>query len=544
LAMPQADPLQAVYLPHELSTVAPPSGLGPVSVIQVVKTDTTLPGLRLGIPIDSLPEQLRPYLMLYHGLMLTTDLVLPPGVVYDTEDTPLCAERWVDYTTVDRRLSELTSSSGDSIGLDASEFAYCWIDELYMLTMRVPERNFTVAVRWMLQALVFAEFTAERIIATAQNLLSSLRKLKQDGETMVLAAGIRLGTNCRPDQPGWIERHISLFDQERVLSRIVNAAKADRLDEVVASLDAIRHLLIHSQGGFLALGIHASNDSDRYIAAFAREWDSCISYYAGRPLDNAAAAVPSRFAEHGPFPVARELRAPTLDAPLLVHLPLKAQQASHARLRIATGLCSTPTDGVDFEEELRVLPALDFFALHLLAEILQRTDGPLSEAVRGQGYAYGVGLTAGPWWGTLVLTFHRASDVSRAILAAREVIADMDENWSNYVGDFEVAMARSTMVYNYVAGLSTPENIMLACTENAIEGFASVEQRARWRSVHLAAVTQADLRRVYNKHLRRFLDPAEPVVAVIVTPLDAELLPELGAFERKSLDDVGAYQLP
>ncbi|KAJ2770027.1 hypothetical protein IWQ57_002843, partial [Coemansia nantahalensis] len=546
LSMPRADPLQVACLPHEQSTTVLPQPLGPVAVVQVVKTDTAVPGLRLCIPMDALPERLRPYLMLYHGLMLGTDIVLPAGVVYDTEDTPLRAERRVDYTTVDQRLSELTSFNGDSIGIEMSEFSHCWVDELYVLNMRAPERNFEVAMRWMVQALVFAEFTAERIVATAQNLLSALQKLKQDGDSMATAASARLTTNCRPGKPGWIARHISLFDQERVLGGVLDAARADRPGETIASLDAIRRALVHSRGGLLALGIPAAGDSDSYIAAFAREWDGCISSYAGQPPEAADGTAPSRFAECGPFPVSRESRLPALTAPLLVHLPLKAQQASNARLRMATGLRSFPTAGVaaDFEDELRALPALDFYALSLLEEILQWSDGPLYNAVRGSGYAYGAWLWVGAWSGTLTVSVYRASDVSRAILAVRHVIADMGENWSQYVGDFEIAMARSTMAYDNVAALSTPKSIMKACIECGVEGFASVEQRARWRNVHLAAVTQADLRRVYDEHLRRLLDPAEPTIAVVVTPSDAELMPELGAFERKSLDDVGAYQLP
>ncbi|KAJ2770392.1 hypothetical protein IWQ56_002182, partial [Coemansia nantahalensis] len=512
LAMPRADPLQVACLPHEQSTTAPSQPLGPVAAVQVVKTDTAVPGLRLCIPMDALPERLRPYLMLYHGLMLCADIVLPAGVVYDAEDTPLRAERRVDYTTADRRLSELTSSFYGTIGIEMSKFSHCWVDELYVLNMRVPGRNFEVAVRWMVQALVFAEFTAERIAATAQNLLSALQKLKLDGDSMAMAASARLTTNCRPGKPGWIERHISLFDQERVLGGILDAARADRLDETIAGLDAIRRALVHSRGGLLALGIPAAGDRDSYIAAFAREWDGCISNYAGQPPEAADGTAPSRFAERGPFPVPRESRLPALTAPLLVHLPLKAQQASYARYCMATGLRIFPVGtAADFEDELRALPALDFYALSLLAEILQRIDGPLYNAVRGSGYAYGTWLWVSSWLGTLTVSVYRASDVSRAILAVHHVIADMGENWSRYVGDFEIAMARSTMAYDSVAALSTPDNVMVACIESGVEGFASVQQRARWRNVHLAAVTQADLRRVYDAHLRRLLDPAEPM---------------------------------
>ncbi|KAJ1733715.1 hypothetical protein LPJ61_001429 [Coemansia biformis] len=540
-AIPQADPLRAAYLPHELVTVAPPQPLGPVSIIQVVKTETTLPNLRLCIPMDALPAPLRPYLVLFHGLMMSTDLVLPAGVIYDTETDPLPAERRVDYTTVDKRLSELTSSSGDSIGIEMATFSHCWLGELYSLTMRVPEGNFEVAVRWMVQALVFADFTAERIIATAQNLLSTLLRTKQEGDTVLAAASTRLTTNCRPGKPDWIERHVSLFDQERALNGIIDAAKKDRLDEVTGSLDAIKQALIHSRGGFLALGIPSGGDHESYIATFAREWGNCSSNYAGGPPE--AAAESSSFAESGPFPVARESRFPKLDAPLLVHLPMKPLQASYASITIEMDLHSTPNGVADFEDELQALPAKDFYAVYLLTALLQRADGPLSQAVRGKGYAYGASLSTHSWTGKLTLGFSRASDVSRAILAARQVIADVGENWGSHVSDFEIAMTRSAMVYDEVAALSTPESIVLACIEGGLLGYKSVEQRARWRNAHLAAVTQDDLRRAYEQHISRFLDPAVPAITVAVTPLDTELLPELGVFERKTLDGVGAYRL-
>ncbi|KAJ2783824.1 hypothetical protein H4R18_001499 [Coemansia javaensis] len=549
-SIPHADPARTVPTPHALSHLPPPPSLGLVSAIQVVETETTLPDLRLHIAIGALPDELRPYLALYNGLMQCSDLVLPAGVVYDAEASPLRAERRVDYKTVDKRLAELTSSTEDSVGISTVAFSHCWVDEVYTLTMRVSERNFEVAVRWLLQALVFADFTAERIVATARNLLNSLLRVKQDGDAVLEAACTRLTSNCSTGRPDWIERHISLFDQERVLKAIIAEAQGSGggggADRVAVRLGAIKRALIRSAGGFLTLGIPAGGDRQSYIGAVAREWAACVDNYADPDDGRAGGGDVAPVAARGPFPMAHDSRMPRLEAPLLVHIPMRSLQAAHLEVCVKLELCSTPssTSSSDFEDELRALPALDHYALLLLTELLHRTDGPLYNAVRGSGYAYGASFSIQAWSRILALYCTSASDVSRAFLAVRELVEDLGRNWDCYVGEFEIAMARSAITYAAAAALATPEGVVSACVSLALDGFASVEQRARWRNAHLAAVTQADLRRVYEHHIRRLVDPAEPAVAVILSPHDTELLPALGPYERKSLEDVGALRLP
>ncbi|KAJ2613623.1 hypothetical protein H4S08_002096 [Coemansia sp. RSA 1365] len=539
--IPMADPSKTSQLPHTMELVTPPTQLGPVELVQVIQSETDFPDIRLHLPMGALTEELRPYVLLFHGLMLSTDFVLPAGMVYDTDTDPLTAERRIDYAMLDRRLADLTCSREDSVGISMENFAYSWVDELYAITMRLPEVNFDTTVRWLLQAFVFAEFTAERIVSVAQHLLSDLYKTKRDGEVVLSAVVTRLSSKeQQPGKPRWIETHIGLVEQERVLKQIISESKKGCHAAVANKLDEIKHTLIQGIGGFLSLGIPAGKDCQKYVDCFAREWRACVTGYLDKQKDLILSQSSSK---SGPFPMPHESRLPNLDAPLQIHIPMKALQASYTSICLECGLCMAPSSLENFEKELSTLPALDYYALRMLVELLHRTDGPLYNAVRGKGYAYGAHFTINMWTGQLAFVCNRASDVSRAILEMRRLVEDLDQNWSNYVSNFEIAMTRSTIVYQSTAAQATSENILSTSINSGIYGFGSVRRQNLWRNVHLSAVTQEHLRKVYKEHLRRFLDPNHPVISVMLTPIDTELLPELGVFERKALEDIENFKL-
>ncbi|KAJ2847343.1 hypothetical protein GGI22_006005 [Coemansia erecta] len=75
---------------------------------------------------------------------------------------------------------------------------------------------------------------------------------------------------------------------------------------------------------------------------------------------------------------------------------------------------------------------------------------------------------------------------------------------------------------------------------NSINGFKDATEYNRWKSVHLAAVTKRDMRRVFEKYVSRFADKDYPLFRLLVTPSDTEVPAELGPFEVKTLDDISA----
>ncbi|KAI8325434.1 hypothetical protein GQ54DRAFT_295466 [Martensiomyces pterosporus] len=561
--MPSPDPASIISLPHSLSLVAPQKPIGPASAIQLVEFDSEFPEIKLHIPTSALPDELRPYLVLFQELLLSTDMVLPAGLVYDTETSPGTEDRRIGYVTVDNRLADITTSHEAAVGYGNDRFACSWLDELFNVYVRVPDDKFRLAVRWLVQVIMFADFTAERIVTVAQNLLSEIVDLKRLGDSMISAVTTLFTTEDRAGKPRWIDNHISVFEQETVLKSIVKDVKAGQSGQIVAQLAGIQRALVNGSGGFLSLGVPSGKNSQAYADEFAHEWGVCYDKFSrkadsceasGADVAAAAAAVPNGdsgsccnsrsrpllFKLADPFPLPRTIRFPDLSKPLRVHIPMPSLQSSYAQICFKCDLSRLPTGERSLEDELADLPALDFYALSMLTSLLQRTDGPLYNAIRGKGYAYGSYFQQYMWTGLLVFGCSSASDAPKAILEMQRLIGDLETQWDDYVTDFEIRMTRSTMVYESTIAQATPHNIMASCVTSNICGFESVEQHNRWRNVHLSAVRQTDLRRVYELYLKRFLDQEYPAFTVILTPPGTELPAELGEFERKALDDLSS----
>ncbi|KAJ2359251.1 hypothetical protein IWW50_001939 [Coemansia erecta] len=510
----------------------------PLAGVQILRCDTQFVDMNIQVPLTSVPELLRPFLALFRGLLFNSDVRLPAGAVH--EGKVLAEPLLVPHAAVDRQLCELATARGSSVGLGVEPFVSVWIDSLFAVTVHTTPEKYATTVRCIVQALAFAEFTAERIGTVAQNLLGDIAQLKLDGDSMLSAAVARLSTRDRPGHARWISNHVSLFEQERVLRQVVRDVRRDA-GAVVACLDQIRRLLLHTPAMSMALCVSESADAQNIVDSFLREWELCVAADVGSRDPEVLASTAASLAN--PLAIPYESRLPQLDRPLRVHATLRSIQASFASICVPYALNNSLDPAQGFDEQLARLPSRDHYALLLLLEIVHRTDGPLYNAVRGKGYAYGAYFHVHKRRQQLSFQCARASDVSRAILEMRALIAQIGERWDEFVGPFEIAMARSSMVFSAVEAQVSPHSVLSACIMTAIDGFASVEQNNRWRNAHLAAVTSEDIRRMYDTYLCRFIDPDFPAISVVLTPPDTQLMSELGSFSRRSLTEIGTGTL-
>ncbi|KAJ1964009.1 hypothetical protein GGI12_001702 [Dipsacomyces acuminosporus] len=487
-----------ISLPHSLNLVTPQRPIGPVSVIQAVGFNSGFSEVKLHIPMHKLPDDLRKYLVLFQELLLSSDMLLPAGLVYDTEAQPGTEDRRIEYVTVDKRLADITTSNGAVVGYGNERFACSWLDELFGVYVRAPDDKFELAVRWIIQVIMFADFTTERIVTVAQNLLSEISDLKRLGDSMISAVTTLFVTKDRPGRPRWIDNHISVFEQEHVLKTVVKDIKSGNAGHVIAQLNRIQRSLVCGSGGFLSLGAPSSKESQAYIDAFTHEWGVSFDKFGNKTPDASVPALPTAGAAAGArgslfgcadgvFPIPRTNRFPELTKPVRVHVPMRSLQSAYAQVCFKCDLAWMPAGDRSFEEQLAELPALDFYALGMLTSLLQRTDGPLYNAIRGKGYAYSTYFSQYMWTGLLVFGCSSASDAPKAILEMQHLVDELETKWDEYVTDFEISMTRSTLLY-----------------------------------------------------LKKFLDPEYPAFTVILTPPDTELPPELGEFERKALDDLSS----
>ncbi|KAJ1794848.1 hypothetical protein LPJ59_004451, partial [Coemansia sp. RSA 2399] len=534
-AMPMPDPTKAGILPHTQSLVVLDNDIGPVSAVQTINVDSRFVEAQIQIPIGDISEDMRAYLTLFQDLLFKTDVVLPAGVIIDNDKEPLKSEKRIPYADFDSRLSDLVTSHFACVGQNSEKFSCKWLDNLFVVEFLTPYSNYPLALRWVVKGLLFADFTTDRILTCSQNLLTSIAELKREVDDVLYTVETHFTDTSPEGKPLSNRRHMSFLEQEGVLKGIIDKTKAGKADEVVAKLREIQNTLLRATGGFMALSLPFSEDPNTYIDTLAREWNMCFERYTQPAIATDAPVV-----KRHPFPINYGSRFPTLTKPLLVHVPVQSLQASMSLFSIKLDLPDRPTGKRSFDDELKDLISNDFFALIMLVELLGRIDGPLDNAVRGKGYAYGAFIYTSQWSEKLVLGIQRASDIAKAVLAINQVIADIHDNWDSYISDTDVSLALSIVQYENTLVQSTPTTMLDQSISNSINGFKDATEYNTWKSVHLAAVTKNDMRRVFEKYVSRFADKDYPLFRLLVTPSDTEVPAELGPFEMKTLEEISA----
>ncbi|KAJ2847494.1 hypothetical protein GGI22_005958, partial [Coemansia erecta] len=437
-AMPTPDPTKAGILPHTQGLVILGNDIGPVSAVQTINVDSRFAEAQIQIPIGDISEDLRAYLTLFQDLLLGTDVVLPAGVIYDDDKEPLKSEKRIPYADFDSRLSDLVTSHFACVGQDSGQFSCNWLDDLFVVEFLTPYANYPLALRWIVQGLLFADFTTDRILTCSQNLLTSIPELKREVDGVLFTVETHFTDTSPEGKPLSNRRHMSFLAQEGVLKGIIDKTKAGKADEVVTKLREIQNTLLRATGGFMALSLPSSEEPNTYIEALAREWNMCFERYTQPAIVTDPPVV-----KRQPFPINYGSRFPTLTKPLLVHVPVQSLQASMSLFSFKLDLPDRPTRKRSFEDELSDLISIDLFALQMLVSLLGRMDGPLYNAARGNGYSYGAFIYILPWSKKLMLGIDRASDIAKAVLAINQVISDIRDNWDSCISDTDVSLALS-----------------------------------------------------------------------------------------------------
>ncbi|KAJ2865923.1 hypothetical protein GGI22_001401 [Coemansia erecta] len=505
-AMPTPDPTKAGILPHTQSLVVLENNIGPVSAVQTINVDSGFVEARIQIPIGGISEDIRAYLTLFQDLLLGTDVVLPAGVIYDDGKEPLKSEKRIPYADFDSRLSGLVTSHSAYVEHNSEPFSCSW-----------------------------SNFTTDRILTCSQNRLTRIAKLKRKADDVLYAVETHFTDTAPEGKPLSTRRCMGFLGQEGFLKSIIDKTKAGKADEVVTKLRGIQSTLLRATGGFMALSLPFSEESNTYIEALAREWNMCFERYTQSAIMADAPTV-----KRQPSPINYGNRFPALTKPLLVHVPVQSLQASMSLFTFNLNLPERPNGKRSFDDELKDLASIDFFALQMLVSLLGRIDGPLSNAVRGKGYAYATFIYMLSWSKKLTLEIYRASDIAKAVLAINRLITDIRDNWDSYISDTDVSLALSIVQYKNTLLQSTPKKMLDQSISNSINGFKDAAEYNKWRSVHLAAVTKSDMRRVFEKYVSRFADKDYPLFRLLVTPSDTEVPAELGPFEVHTLEDISA----
>ncbi|KAF9397109.1 hypothetical protein BGZ94_006402, partial [Podila epigama] len=161
---------------------------------------------------------------------------------------------------------------------------------------------------------------------------------------------------------------------------------------------------------------------------------------------------------------------------------------------------------------------LDHHAAYLLCEMLTRNNGPLVSAIRGNGYAYDATISVYPWVGQLVFEIRNASDPAKAYDAFLDIIRLMDTDWERAVGgQFDMETAQASRAYQACMERETAASNLDWMLCGAVRGYKTAEQLTKSSNV-LYKVTVNDLKRVYQKFFKQFLNGRLGVTTVLLTP--------------------------
>ncbi|KAJ2760136.1 hypothetical protein H4S06_001878 [Coemansia sp. BCRC 34490] len=415
---------------------------------------------------------------------------------------------------------------------------------MFVINFRAPYKMYPSAMRLTVQGIMFPEFTADDILTNAQAHLVYFSERKQDVEGVLFTVATHFAGASPADTPMINKRQMSFLAQEKFMKRIIEQIEKDgNAEDVIEKLKEIQNILIRAtapggRGGFMALSLPSNETPEDYISIFENEWNMCYEKYAEH--NGIATKESTELANRSPFPIDYASRFPALEKPLFIHVPVQSLHVSKSVFVFALDTPSCPTGKRSFDDELSDLIALDYYALWMLSEFLKRMNGPVGNAVRSNGYAYG-GFLYILWkskW--IALEIDYASDIVKAVDAVKQLFLDMQNNWDSYLSETDVSLARSTVMYKTTVNQSTPMEMLSQTVFNSVHGFSSAEEHNRWCSTHIAAVGMSDMRRVFDKYVCRFIDDDYPMLRLLVTPVGVAIPEELGPYKQMTLEEISA----
>ncbi|KAF9436745.1 hypothetical protein BGZ76_003102 [Entomortierella beljakovae] len=609
----------------------------PFSLVQVVETNTFFTHVKLCLPLTHLDEELRPYLVLFQELIFQSSCLIPKDLLgKDGLGEGEIKFDHLDYQSVVTLVSNTFVSHEAAVGFGNDIFACSWLSELFVLASSAERSKFKEQCQLLLWVLMFTNFTEDRVLTVAKNLVTQITELKRDGGDMLSMVSTRMTTPVRgyevstgycrkaadrtnsrseemidsaqlesPTPVLGNDMTISVFRQEPFLRRLIQELKqkTDQVPHILAKLEKIKQAMLLSMSeiitkskrngntpaaGFAQIGVPSDFGTGAFtglettdpVKTLSDVWDQAIGLYhttsLGASVSGSLAlmnqAITKKRKSSEPFHQQQEqpsirLSKDEVEATIRAsHLTLEDESLSSnnnsrdsSRKGTSLGVESLalrpfpfprspykplatsegtpnsaliPMKSITSSYLISIVPCdivyhpdtateenhLDQYATILLCEILSRSEGPLYSAIRGQGYAYGCSISVYLWTAQMAFEIREAMDPIKAYDAFLEIIRQMDDDWESVVGgQFEIETAMASQAYQTCMERATPGGVLSWVLRGAIRGYTSIEDLKK-NNNYLHKVGVSDLKRVYNKYFKQFLDGRKGLTTVLLTP--------------------------
>ncbi|KAI8846424.1 hypothetical protein BC829DRAFT_445338 [Chytridium lagenaria] len=542
-------------------------GMRPFSSFVIVETDTAFSALRFGLHSGDLDPKLRPYLVLFQELIFESPLSIPNGTDTIT----------VDYTDVVKRTFEAFVSFEASFGFGNDLWSATWLSDVFMLAASFePEFMFgpgdllpgaiggTVlqgenketeggTVLLLVQALLFTQFTKERIHSAIRKLLSDLTETKRDGSSMLSAVGTRImattsgvgvsnahiGKNAEGVETNDVA--MSVFRQEKFLRELLVKCKdSQKVGEIFDALEAVREAVVkggkRAGPGFLQLAVPLDEGGvDRGTVTLDKVveiWDRQVEIYEMKAKGMKAGMGMGAFGME------------MVDKKYLggLAVPISGITASYLSVTVPCDVMRSKDyfagESRDISPSFYLLPALTAL-LNFHSLFVSRPSFPhgrsLYTSIRGRGLAYDATMHLAIWTGQLSFEVHESTDPHAALVEMQRILLQLADDSNN--GGFSqlaapenIETARASVAYRIVEGRSYARGVVVSGLRSLLRGFGSLDEEEEG-DADLYKVTAEDLKVAFWKYFWQFMDPARRVV-VLVTPEGDGVAPLIDSFAK------------
>ncbi|PXF49296.1 hypothetical protein BWQ96_00870 [Gracilariopsis chorda] len=461
-------------------------------IAQSVKLESDIVRCALFIDTSDLPVSERVFLSVLQELLLECDIRMKDGSI-------------IPYTDNARHLNEVTITTPES-GVFVG-FTGGMADNCIGIHYAASPASFEEATKCVLLNLFQTEVTAERLATVSQSLLVNSTEALRDGwgvvkSTVNLVPYLQAATSEDVHIPNYAFRNCvgmhplfsflaEEFTRKDARKKVQNA--------VLQRLGGLLESLKHGSAEKVFFQVTARNPKAAYDS-IKRQWSKYRSHNERNPSSDGK----------------RYRHASAITRRTQARLSDLVGKHGVAHIVSVAGVETTHVD-IRVESEVHEGHA-DWSALTVLLEMLSRMEGPVSDAVRVTGLAYGVFMGNNGWRGRMNLQIYESSSPAAAWDAVCEALigfrASLDDEAKHGKIRVELETAKASTLFTLNEERATPDAIMNGALARTANGIPASPLADRTGEERIERVSLECLRRCYDRHVCRFLRECGRLVVV------------------------------
>lgn len=444
------------------------------------------------IDTTKLDDRYRPYLGLY------LDALFEAPIVQDSGKT-------LSHEEVVSQLNADTLSSYSTLGREGRTFACGTFAQAVVLNLKSEVDKYERIVGWMKDFVFNTQFTAERLIITAQKLVNDAAQFKREGMEMVSTDIAYINFDRTRSNHG----AINVVKQHRFLTSLIEKLKTeDGAKEALADFLAFRDALCKPEN----IRVQVAGNIYEKLSDPLSPW---VNKFLPQRVQS-----PLQLDKDGLLKDLDEIKSSYAYHTTQVNKPEHGNMLSLAAIE-SSYLAQTHPGPTAWDDP-------DIPPLMVLNEYLTTMEGPFWKQLRGMGLAYSYSIRLRPEQGLLYFVLYKSVSIPKAYQQSQSII----DKFVKREVEFEetgVAAAKSSSIFSII---SREETAPAAAAYSLLNYLSSAPYDANKRMLEkVQAVTLDDLYRVLNKYLAPLFDPAQTNVSITTNPSNTDEIKEF--FETK-----------